>query len=303
MDMAHQQPPADLPTLRARAEESLGRNAQAIFNKMIAEPQFVAMETSSATAARYGVNPSTLTRIAQRLGYTKYSELQKIFREKIISQAGYYADRASKLQNNKEISDGKFIDQIMQKEIQNIKATSLINSQQQIDLTTKNIIKARRIYVLGLRATYSLAYFFSSFLAFVRPNVRLLGGAGYSIAEELSRCTEDDLVVIFTFRPYTKAVVDIILKLRQQQQHVLIITDVTAPFVKPGKYEDCIFVESPFMLDSALANLFVVELILSNVTKNMGEEALEYMYEIESRLEAFEIELDEQEFTALNNTK
>ena len=51
------------------------------------------MRSISELAASLGVNPSTLTRLAKRLGFEGFSDFQSVFRDAIASEPRYFYSR------------------------------------------------------------------------------------------------------------------------------------------------------------------------------------------------------------------
>ena len=72
-----------LALARGEGDLSLGGKAQSVFSRLLDAPEQAAVRSISELAASLGVNPSTLTRLAKRLGFDGFSDFQSVFRNAI----------------------------------------------------------------------------------------------------------------------------------------------------------------------------------------------------------------------------
>src|SRR5690606_21993650 len=75
----------------------LGKRSRQVLALLIEAPQQAAVSSISALAERLGVNASTLSRLAQRLGYGGFGQLQDVFRREVTEGQSFYSDQASRL--------------------------------------------------------------------------------------------------------------------------------------------------------------------------------------------------------------
>ncbi len=105
----HQQPTGDAPqSLEALASLladiksgnsplRLGPSALRVLSAMISGPNQASLYSISHLADHFGVNPSTLTRLAKALGFAGFSEFQDIFRRYTANTGSFYSERADEL--------------------------------------------------------------------------------------------------------------------------------------------------------------------------------------------------------------
>src|SRR5262249_53701117 len=62
---------------------SLGGKAHAVLAKLVERPEETAVRTITELAGAHGVNASTLTRLATRLGYGGFADFQSVFRDSV----------------------------------------------------------------------------------------------------------------------------------------------------------------------------------------------------------------------------
>src|SRR5215470_47761 len=94
-------PPRTIEDLRALALSvgrdeagfSLGSKAHDVFAKLVEAPEQSAVRSISELASQFGINPSTLTRLAKRLGFEGFSDFQAVFRKAIANDQQYFYSR------------------------------------------------------------------------------------------------------------------------------------------------------------------------------------------------------------------
>ena len=98
-------PPRDYAALRemviARWED-LPRRLTQVAEYALNNPDDVAFGTAASIAAKAEVQPSTLVRFSQALGYQGFSDLQDVFRSRLRDQVLGYDERMAQLREHGE---------------------------------------------------------------------------------------------------------------------------------------------------------------------------------------------------------
>lgn len=81
------------------------------------------------------------------------------------------------------------------------------------------------LYLLGLRSSFTLAYYLHTRLCQVRQEVRLIHTTGLEYPEELVGITAGDVVVAFLFPHYSKITANLIVLARSRGAKVILIAD------------------------------------------------------------------------------
>src|SRR5215472_11361368 len=71
----------------------LSRRLRQIAEFAIAEPDDTALETVASIAAKAKVPPSSLIRFAKHFGYDGFTDMQRVFRSRLIDRASTYKQR------------------------------------------------------------------------------------------------------------------------------------------------------------------------------------------------------------------
>src|SRR5688500_16221670 len=72
---------------------ALSRQLQQIARFTLEHPQDVALDTVAAAAAKAEVQPSAMVRFAQALGFEGYSDMQRLFRDRLVQRSLSYRER------------------------------------------------------------------------------------------------------------------------------------------------------------------------------------------------------------------
>ena len=97
--------PRDFETLRATIldrRESLPKRIAQIAAYALDNPDDIAFGTAASIAASAGVQPSTLIRFAQQLGFDGFTSLQQVFRERLRERNSSYDERLQALRAKAE---------------------------------------------------------------------------------------------------------------------------------------------------------------------------------------------------------
>ena len=90
------QPPQsyrELETLITAEYATLSKRLQQTARFMLDHPQEVALATVAKIAEQADVTPSTLIRLANSLGFKGFSEMQQLFRSRLVDELPNYTER------------------------------------------------------------------------------------------------------------------------------------------------------------------------------------------------------------------
>ena len=80
----------------------LSRQLQKIARFVLEYPEDMALETVAVIAKRATVQPSSMIRFAQALGFDGFSDMQQVFRSVLVTRSGNYRDRIETLRRQSE---------------------------------------------------------------------------------------------------------------------------------------------------------------------------------------------------------
>lgn len=277
------------------ATVSLGPRAFQTLARLVDEPHLAAVSTITDLAQRLDVNASTLTRLAKRLGYAGFNELQGVFRRHVAgSESNYYLRQVDRLMT-RDGGDNETLNvflKVVGDEQSNLAKLASSIEPQRLERATAMLRGAREVRIHGLRQFYSLATLFSYGLGLIRDRVSVLGEAGHGVAHSLSQLTGEDLLVVLGCNPYTRATVDSSRVAAAHGIPILAFTDSSASPLAANA--DCAFVipsTGDFYVNSTAAWTALLEGIMTLVARDLGDEARRTLQSRETLFRALGVSL------------
>jgi len=272
----------------------LGPRALAVLDGMVTTPHQAAIYSISQLADAFKVNASTLSRLAKSLGYSGFSELQKVFRDYTANTGRFYSERAGDLCQTGQDQSAEFelAARIANDETSNI-ATMLGNlNAESLDGVVELLCRAPKIRTHGLRQSYPIADYLSYGLGMIRDNVAVLSIAEHGIIHGLSQLSEGDLLFTVGCHPYTRSTVMASRIARDHGLELVTITDTySSPLAACAKHTFITPTSGSFFNNSMASSLVLIEIILSLTAKKLGSSALESLKHYELLVGQMQLEL------------
>ncbi|WP_240464714.1 MurR/RpiR family transcriptional regulator [Modicisalibacter sp. 'Wilcox'] len=279
--------PADFDTLQAwlpRLREGdaalprLSPRALALLESLVAEPEQVGVSTISQLAERHRANASMLTRLSQALGFSGFKAFQALFRRDLTGST-FYSTRAERLLDfgeTPEAGPDAFQDQALwQQEMANLSAAVSGLDAVCLERAVERILSARRVHVVGLRASYGAAHYLAYYLDYLRRDVQLVSSQAGVTVEQALHLDASDLVIGIAFRPETRISVDYCRLAVEQGAGLIALTNHARSQL--ARLTDCTLTapaEGPFFFNPMSSLFLLVELLLSRLAREMGSEAV-----------------------------
>lgn len=193
----------DILSILEEREPSFSKGQRRIAGYITESYEKAAFMTASRLGKTVGVSESTVVRFAVELGFDGYPEMQKAMQEMVMN-------RLTSVQRievaNDRIGNQDVLTKVLQADADKIRQTSDTISREHFRLAVDAVLKARRIYVLGVRSAAPLANFVGYYLNYMFEDVRIItvSGAG-EMFENLVGITPDDVVLAFSFPRYSSA--------------------------------------------------------------------------------------------------
>jgi DNA-binding MurR/RpiR family transcriptional regulator len=226
-------PPKDFAGLKALIVErgaAMPRRLTQVATYALEHPDEIAFGTVASIAAQAGVQPSTLVRFSQAMGYQGFSELQDIFRERLRVRIPNYHERIEQLrQHAPEASKPNVIfhgfSETAERSIAALRAKL---DPALLDRAVEQLARAETIYPIGLRRSFPISSYMA--YAFGKLGVRsiLIDAVGGLGPEQLGSATQKDAVFAVSFTPYASETVAFAQSARSKGVPLVSITD--SPF-------------------------------------------------------------------------
>jgi DNA-binding MurR/RpiR family transcriptional regulator len=242
---------------------------------LLDEPRDVALLSMREQAKRAGVLPATMTRLAGRLGFSGYEEIRRLFAECLRRGADGFSDRARNLVDRHRVGGDVAIAMALFDAVgQQVGALRTDGNLQTLSSAAKDLAKAQRIFVLGQRSSYPVAYQFAYSCSLIGCDTRLVdspGGIGIDLLQDGDR---DDVFLVISIRPYARASLTIAQYAVQRKIPLIAITDSQmSPFAEIASASVIVGVESPSFFHSMAPAFAAVEAIAALIAALKGDTA------------------------------
>jgi len=280
---------------RENANISLGNKALDVLAKLVDTPEQTAVRTISELADTLGVNPSTLTRLSQKLGFAGFSDFQSVFRQAFSADDRYfYSRQAGRLLSTKEDSEEELhiFDRLGLETKNNIDGFLTQLDPKSLLEAAGLLANARRVRVHGVRQFHAFASFLTYGLGMLRSDVSLLDAPRLGVAEALAQLEKGDVVVVASCAPYTRSVANVAEVAAKLGLAVIAVTDTRAsPLVGPSQHAFFIPHTSSFFSNSMGAYIVFCEGLLNLVAHEMGDRAMTGLASREALIRSMKVEV------------
>ena len=162
-----------------------------------------AFMTANRLGKTVGVSESTVVRFAVDLGFDGYPSMQKAMREMVLNRLT--SVQRIEVANNR-IGDQDIVSMVLHSDMEKLRQTSELISRESFADAVNAILKAKRVYILGVRSEAPLANFLGYYLNYMFNNVYVLSGlSAGEMFEKIVGITSDDVVIAFSFPRYSSS--------------------------------------------------------------------------------------------------
>ncbi len=201
----------------------LSKGQKKIADFIINQYDKAAFMTALKLGNEVGVSESTVVRFANALGFEGFPELQGTLREMVknkLTSLQRYEIAFDKMAN-KDI-----LPKVISSDIAKLRSTLEQIDKGQFDEAVEAILKAGKIYILGVRSSSALASFLGFYLNLLFDNVKLVNTTSVSeMFEQILHVKKDDVVVGITFPRYSRRTVKALEYAKKEGASVIGITD------------------------------------------------------------------------------
>ena len=217
-------------TLRSRIRErydDLSPHLQRIARASLDEPNAFALKTIATISGEIGVQPSTLIRFAKEFGYPGFSDLQKVFRLRLIEGAAPVREKVySESESRPTPADLiEILDRCVAAHIEALENLRRSIPKKTLAEAVYLLRGARHIYIAGLRRSRPIATYLAYGLTRSERRCSLLDFGGGMAVQQAATMDTDDLLVAIAFPPYSQPVVDLVMDVALSGRRILAITD------------------------------------------------------------------------------
>ena len=270
-------------SIRARfAELSPQFQAGAAF--LLDHPDEVAVLSMRKVAERAQIQPASLVRLSQVLGFPGWNELRDLCVARVRMRPEPLTARARSLVAGTK-KDTLAHDLLVAQQ-GNLEATATFNERTLLQ-AARVLRKARHVHVAGFRSCYPVAFGLVYGYGLFRPSVSLLTGEAGTLEMQLRGITRESATVVISFAPYSVEAARVAEAALEKGSRLIAMTDSAVSPIALHAESVLIFShESPSFFPSLVAATAIAESLVAQLLALEGGEAVEQLEMAERSLHA-----------------
>lgn len=227
------------------------------------------------------VSEATVVRFSAECGYEKYSYFQRALTDyaKSMLTSVQRMERAHSMYQNTDILSAVF-----EADIDKIKKTLNQINRDAFTGAVNSLISAKKIYILGLRGSSSLARFLSYYLNYLFPHVKVVNGTSVGdIFEQMFRIGKNDVLIAFSLPRYSLRTIRAVQYAKENKATIIGITDGgNSPILDMCDYPLIAKTDMEAFVDSLVAPMSLINALIVAISMKLPEEATETLHKLES---------------------
>lgn len=217
--------------------KNLSKGQQKVAKYLLKNSSDFAVKSAKEIGDVVGVSETTVIRFCYSIKLSGYSELQKLVRMQLF-------DRKSSLEqyfsSKLELAEQPhFYAKVMEQDCRHIQETIDHIEEKDFNKAVEQLVKTDKIYISGLRTSFSAASWLAFTLGLIRGNVQLLRPDTDDLLLSISEMDESSTLIAISFHRYLMETIKVAQLAKEQGVYVIGITD--SPLAPIHEYSDVIF--------------------------------------------------------------
>ncbi|WP_312279859.1 MurR/RpiR family transcriptional regulator [Oscillibacter sp.] len=245
-----------------------------------------AFMTASKLGQLSGVSESTVVRFAYELGYAGYPALQRTLQEMIRSRL----TSTQRIQVADSMMSGHdVLSSVMRSDFDRLRMVADKADRREFDLVVDELVRARHIYILGVRSSSFVAGYLNFYMHLLLDNVTLVqSNEAGAIFEQLFRIGPGDVMLAISFPRYSKSTINTAKFAKDRGATILGITDnEMSPLGQMSSAAVLAPSEMISFVDSMVAPMSMVNALLVALGFRLGKDVSNIFSELEDIWETY----------------
>ncbi len=250
-----------LETRFAKAESNLNSSRRQLLREILDNPQDAYFLSSRELAKRYEVDPATIVRTIQVLGYRRYADFLADLRSHFVNRITPYRLMAAATHERRGLAD--HINHSLEMELRNLQALrSSLDAEAVIDVA-KRIYRARRIMVVGVDFAAPLSHLLAYGLVTLGHDAEAPEGSTGNLQQKINLLGPKDLLIGISFGRCLRDTVDSITRARERNVPTFGITNSeTSPVARFSDHFWIASIANPSFHGSYVAPVAAINVLL-----------------------------------------
>lgn len=244
--------------------------------------------TAAKLGETVGVSESTVVRFAIHLGYKGYPEFQKALEELV-------RNKLNSIQRMEvtygRVPQSEILDTVLHSDIDKIKLTMEHIDHGAFELAVETILKAKSIYIVGIRSCAPLASFLGFYFNLLFDHVHLMHtNSSSELFEQMIHISGDDVIIGISFPRYSMRTLKALEFANNRSAKVITLTDsIHSPM---NLYSSCNLIARSDMasiVDSLVAPLSVINALVVALCMRKQKEVVATLEDLEKIWDEYQV--------------
>src|SRR5689334_15787185 len=220
---------ADLNREISSRYDDLSKRLRQIAEFALKHPNEIAIESIAVIAQHAGVQPSALIRFAKAFGFEGFSDLQRIFQQRLRESRPSYSERIAamreELHDRRDHGPLAILTRFAEANIAALQHLCEETKAGDLDSAVRILKRAETIHLVAQRRSFPLAAYLYYALCKIGRRANLIDAIGGMDQEQRSLMEPRDALVAITYADYTPRVIETVAFAAQRKVPVIGITD------------------------------------------------------------------------------
>lgn len=254
-------------------------------------PNDVALLSMREQARQARVLPATMTRLAKRLGLDGYERVRSLYADAIRDgKLGFAGKAGLQVASQQAKGDRGLAAEMIATLREQVDRLAQPDQLANLAAAAERLAKAERIYCLGLRACYPIAWNLHYVLSLMGDRTILLDGAAAVGPDRIRAAGKRDVLFAASIEPYTRATVDLANYAHEIGIPMVAVTDSPlSPIARIADEVLLIATDGPSFFHALTPAFVVSEVLAALVAGRGGEASLEALRRTEAQLSALHV--------------
>lgn len=251
------------------AAASLSPGERKVADVVAADPEAVAFGTVASLAERAGTSGPTVLRLATRLGYAGFVELQSAVRDGLSQRLRPAVERL------RGATPAPVLARALDTELANVRRTLEAVDARAFAAACALLADLRRsVFVLPSEQFRHLGASFATDLGLLRDGVRVIGGSEFRVVSQLARVKRGDAVVLLDVQRHERWIVGAARRVAQLGARRIVLTDAAlSPLADGAQHLFLVAADAAGPFDSGVGVLALLNALVAGVAEALRPQA------------------------------
>ena len=273
---------------------SFSKGQKVIADFILKEYKGAKYMTAAEVAEVTGLSEVTVVRFAYELGFEGYPKFQRALKDSTRKKL----TTAQRLEFvSEDLKQDTLLQDVLNTDMKNmVKSLQLVN-QDNFNTIVKEILNAKRIYILGVRSSAPLASFLGFYFNLIFSNIRLVHTTSVSeMFEQIINIEKGDVIIGVSFPRYSKRTIRALEYAKSQGATAIAITDSDgSPLKDVSDYTLEAVSDMTSFVDSLVAPLSVINALIIAIGIERKKHLIDTFDKLENIWDESNVYLKEEE--------